>query len=53
MIPFNSLGKQNGMLLGIKADYLIIKNQGEERKIKDVVIGLYDGKLTKDETYNS
>jgi len=53
MIPFNSLGKENGMLLGIKADYLVVRYQGEESKINNIVIGLYEGKLTRDETYNS
>lgn len=53
VIPFSSLGKQNGMLLGIKPDYLIVKMQDEEIKIKDVVIGLYEGSLTKDGKYNS
>ena len=54
VIPFNSLGKQNGMLLGIKADFLIIKTQEEEKsKINNVIIGIYDGNLTKDGSYNS
>ena len=33
-IPFSSLGKQNGMLLGIKADYVIIKNENDNRNIQ-------------------
>ena len=41
------------MLLGIKPDYLIVKMQDEEVTIKDVIVGLYDGSLTKDGTYNS
>ena len=47
VIPFSSLGKQNGMLLGIKAEEVVIKNE-EESKIKDnVIIGIYNKSLTK------
>lgn len=46
LIPYSSLGKQNGMLLGIKADEIqIIK---EEKTVhKNVVIGIYEKSLTK------
>ena len=30
LIPFSSLGKQNGMLIGIKADYIEIEKNGEK-----------------------
>ena len=52
VIPFSSLGKVNGMLSGIKADYLKVFTE-EEHHIKDVVIGIYEGTLTKDGAYNS
>jgi len=50
VIPFNSLGKENGLLLGIKADYLqIIENEEfEHQKIENIIIGLYDKKLSKE-----
>ena len=47
VIPFSSLGKQNGMLLGIKPEYIIINNEENERKIDDVIIGIYNKSLTK------
>lgn len=53
VIPFSSLGKQNGMLLGIKADYIDVFTQEGESKINNVVIGIYEGTLTKDGTYSS
>lgn len=53
VIPFSSLGKQNGMLLGIKADYLTVITTEEKCKISNVVIGIYEGSLTKDGAYNS
>lgn len=52
IIPFNSLGKENGILLGIKADYVIVFTP-EENKIENVIIGIYDGNLTKDGSYSS
>lgn len=50
VIPFNSLGKENGLLLGIKADYLqVIENEEyEHKKIENVIIGLYDKTLSKE-----
>ena len=53
VIPFSSLGKQNGMLLGIKAENLIINLKEETRKIDKVVIGIYNKSLTKDGEYRS
>ena len=37
VIPFSSLGKQNGMLLGIKADEVIIQHDEEENKLNNVI----------------
>lgn len=47
VIPFSSLGKQNGMLLGIKPEYIIIKNEQNEIRIDNVIIAIYDKSLTK------
>ena len=53
VIPFSSLGKQNGMLLGIKAEEVVIKNE-EESKIKEnVIIGIYNKSLTKRGEYRA
>ena len=53
LIPFSSLGKQNGMLIGIKPDYLkIIKEEQEEIK-ENVIIGIYDKSLTKKGEYRA
>ena len=47
LIPFSSLGKQNGMLLGIRPDYIVIVNEENEKKIENVIIGIYNKSLTK------
>ena len=52
IIPFASLGKQNGMLLGIKPEKIeIINEQTEENK--NAIIGIYNKSLTKKGEYNA
>ncbi len=46
LIPFKSIGKQNGMLTGIRADYVKIIFD-EEKILKNVIIGIYDKKISK------
>lgn len=53
MIPFSSLGKQNGMLLGIKAEKIEVLNENYENDKKDVIIGIYNKSLTKRGEYNA
>ena len=53
IIPFSSLGKQNGMLLGIKADNLIIYQDEISKNIEKIIIGLYNKSLTKKGEYKS
>ena len=52
-IPFKSLGKENGMLLGIKADELEVKKDDENKKVKNIIIGIYDKSLTKRGEYSA
>lgn len=53
VIPFTSLGKQNGILLGIKADELIVEEMNSEKKIDKVIIGIYNKELNKKRTYSA
>lgn len=52
-IPFSSIGKANGMLLGIKADKLTIKNDEYTNTIDKIIIGIYNKSLTKRGEYQS
>ena len=52
-IPFTSLGKQNGMLVGIKAEEVEIENEEETKLSNNVIIGIYDKSLTKRGEYRA
>ena len=51
IIPFTSVGKQNGMLLGIKADEIRIITDVEEIINEKAKIGIYDRKFSKTDKY--
>lgn len=53
MIPFSSLGKQNGLLLGIKADSVNILLDEKIENINNVIIGIYDKSFTKNGLYSA
>lgn len=54
LIPYSSLGKQNGMLLGIKAEKVKIQKEDEiEEKKQNVMIGIYNKSLTKRGEYRA
>jgi len=53
IIPFNSLGKENGMLLGIKAEKIVINFCDDIYTVHNVIIGLYSKRLSNSEKYHS
>ena len=53
VIPYSSLGKQNGMLLGIRAENLIVYFKDEIRQLDAVIIAIYNKSLTKRGEYRS
>lgn len=52
-IPFSSLGKQNGMLLGISPKYVEIIEEDNIKKIDEIIIGIYNKSFTKDGAYRA
>ena len=52
-IPFSSLGKQNGMLLGIKPNYIKVISNETETLNENVIIGIYNKSLTKRGEYRA
>ena len=53
VIPFSSLGKENGMLVGIKLDKVVIKTEDENVEVENVIGGIYEGNLTKNGLYTA
>ena len=53
LIPFSSLGKENGLLIGVKADELFVDGEDIKTQIQDVIIGIYDGYLDKSKKYSA
>ncbi|RYD05460.1 hypothetical protein N752_08940 [Desulforamulus aquiferis] len=49
VIPFQSLGRENGLLLGIRPDVVEIWHGTEKLEIRDVVVGIYGKKLSLDQ----
>lgn len=48
IIPFKTIGKENGILVGIKPDFVKIKFEDNEKYIENVIIGMYDKKIGKE-----
>ena len=53
LIPFSSLGKQNGMLLGFKPDSIMIEFDGIITKKEKIIIGIYDKEISKNREYTA
>lgn len=53
LIPFSSLGKENGMLLGFVPDKAEIRDDCGVRVLEKCVIGIYDKSLSKDRSYGA
>lgn len=53
IIPFSSLGKQNGMIIGIKPESIKVINDEIEEEKKNAIIGIYNKSLTKRGEYNA
>ena len=49
IIPFNSLGNEHGILLGMKSDKVVV----DDSEIKDVIIGIYEKEFSKTRRYDA
>ncbi len=52
IIPFSSIGRRNGMMLGIRADQVIINNGTEDMFYPNTVVGIYKEKLSSEDKYH-
>ncbi len=53
LIPFSSLGKENGMLIGFKPDYIEIGEEDGIKGVDEVIVGIYNKALSKTERYRA
>ncbi len=51
IIPFSSIGKENGILLGLRIDGVNVYMENETVKIKSAIIGIYDKPLCRTREY--
>ena len=51
-IPFKSIGKENGLILGIKIENIEIDYQDINHKLSNVIIGIYNGVLSRNDKYS-
>lgn len=53
MIPFSSIGKQNGLMLGFKADKVIIEKEDILQEREDIIVGIFNQNLSKNKSYSA
>ena len=53
LIPFSSLGKENGMLLGFVPDHAEIRDDCGIRTLDNCVVAIYGKQLSKDRSYGA
>ena len=53
LIPFSSLGNENGMLIGFSPDKAQIQDEYGVRTLNKCVVGIYEKTLTKDRSYGA
>ena len=52
IIPFSSIGKNNGMIIGFRPDYIKIHTEEEEEVRKRVIVGIYNNKIARNGLYS-
>jgi len=51
LIPYQSLGQKNGVLLGIRADEITVASGRKHASYRNLIIGLYNDKLSGDGSF--
>lgn len=52
IIPFSSIGRNNGMIIGFRPDYIQIDTPDGEEIRKKVIIGIYNHKIARNGLYS-
>ncbi len=53
LIPFTSLGKENGMLIGFRPDFIEIGENDGRKSVHDVIVGIYNKGLSRNQQYRA
>ena len=53
LIPFTSLGKENGILIGFRPDSLEVGEEKARKDYRDVIVGIYNKSLSCDQSYRA
>lgn len=53
LIPFTSLGKENGLLIGFKPDFVEVMLVQGKKEFREVVVGIYNKRLSRGEQYKA
>ena len=51
MIPYRSVGRRHGMMVGVRADEVLLNMGQEEIKHRDLVVGIFHDRLSNDDSY--
>ena len=52
IIPFSSIGKNNGIIIGFRPDYIKINTENGEEIRRKVIVGIYNNKIAKNGIYS-
>ncbi|ACV61951.1 sigma-E processing peptidase SpoIIGA [Desulfofarcimen acetoxidans DSM 771] len=53
LIPFQSLGRSDGLLLGFRPDEIITGADDRKKLVRKVVVGIYPGRLDANDSYHA
>lgn len=53
LVPFTSIGKNKGMLVGIRPDEVIVLTADSNVRIKDIIVGVYHRPLSPEGAYRA
>lgn len=51
LIPFNSIGQSNGMMVGFRPDYIKVFTPEQTIESKEIIIGICNSRLSQDDAY--
>ncbi|MEW9122312.1 MAG: sigma-E processing peptidase SpoIIGA [Thermotaleaceae bacterium] len=53
VIPYKSLGKENGMLIGFKPDHVLLEENNGIKSITNIIVGIYTKELSVNGDYRA